>query len=112
MKLSDNDINEILSIVTKNGKGIRASKPKHIDAEPNTGRAAYVWRNVMFLISKNPVHHCIPVMADFYLCKNDFADGYKELSAFKKELDKIVDMIVETVPVNERHGLKRWAAIL
>lgn len=45
---------------------IRATKPK-------AGPSAYVWRNVVFMVSRNPQHQCLPVLADFYLDKADYA---------------------------------------
>lgn len=102
---SDSDIKEIISIITKNGKGIRKSKPKVDKKRPNTGRAAYVWRNVMFTISSVPAHQCIPVCADFDLADAD----WENRRTVCKELDKIVDTIVHSVPKSQWHGTKRWA---
>ena len=45
---------------------IRSTKPKN-------GPAAYVWRMVAFIVSRNPQHQCIPAMADFYVDKADYA---------------------------------------
>lgn len=112
MKLTEADRQEIITIVTKNGKGIRASRPKYFDDKPNTGRAAYVWRNAVFYVSKNPAHQCIPAMAEFYLCDADYKVGLKELHEFMKELDTIVDEIINKIPKTEWHGLRRWSSIL
>jgi hypothetical protein len=45
---------------------VRATKPAD-------GRAAYVWRNVVFMVSRNSQHQCMPAMADFYLEKEHYA---------------------------------------
>jgi hypothetical protein len=50
---------------TRNDK-IRSTKPKD-------GRSAYVWRLVMFMMSRNPAHQCMPVMLEFYLEESHYA---------------------------------------
>lgn len=50
---------EFVSQVFRGKTGqIRATKPKD-------GRAAYIWRMVVFQVSTNPQHHSMPMTADF-----------------------------------------------
>ena len=97
------EVNAIKDIVNKNGKGIRKSKPK-VDKSDATGRAAYVWRMVMFTVSKNPVHHCIPVCADMDLCDSDWANRKDVI----KTLDHIVEAFIQSVSKSEWYGVRRW----
>lgn len=108
MILTPEDKTEIVMIVTKNGKGFRASKPKCENSKPNTGRAAYVWRMVGFQISSIPALQCMPCTAEFYLCDED----WKQRREVLKELDAVVDNIVSLVPPAKRHGINRWAKAL
>lgn len=107
-RISDRDEKDILAILHKNGKGLRLSKPKVNRDKPATGRCAYVWRMVMFSVSRNPKHHCMPVCADFDLCPDDWADR-KELL---KELDVIVNAEIDKVPKHKWHGVHRWGRAL
>jgi len=72
------------------------------------GETAYVWRMVAFYISPINQHHCMPVMADCDLP----ADDFDERMALAKELDKVVDKIVNTVPVEQWHGVARWRGLV
>lgn len=110
--LSDEDKAIAKHIVGRGGL-LRSSKPK--DAE-----GSYVWRMVAFYLSSNPQHHCMPVLADAQLWEiapkkvTSWSNG--KLVADQdwiknrcKELDVIVDKIVNQVPVNQQAGTKRWA---
>ena len=79
---------------------LRATRSKNI-----SGQDQYVWRNVAFYLSRRPAHQCMPVCADFYLEEKDW-ERRREVC---KHLDSIVDLIVDAVPVVERHGVNRWA---
>jgi hypothetical protein len=66
--LSVNDMDIVSKVVAKRGgvNRLRASKPAD-------GPAAYVWRMVAFIVSPHSQHHCMPVGADFYVNKTDYA---------------------------------------
>lgn len=113
----------IFDIVVKKDSSIRASRPKTArmtvkvnddsffgytryyanEQERLMGEAAYVWRMVAFQVSKNHQHQCMPVMADSYLDGNS-----QERRERIKELDALVKKIVDCVPMNQWHGVKRW----
>lgn len=97
---------ELFNIVVKKDNSIRASKPKVISY--TTGMAAYVWRMTVFMVSPKPAHQCMPVCADFDLDVKDFAAR----RALTKELDKLVDKIVNAVDKTEWHGISRWGRAL
>lgn len=103
----NNEFNEIVKIIIKDNK-IRKTKPKVND--PITGKAAYVWRMVVFYVSPNSRHHCIPVAADFDLPAFDENGKWRANIAqeMAKELDVLVDKIVDLVPSEQRYGLNAW----
>ena len=107
--------------VLNKGK-LRASKPKD-------GEAAYVWRMVAFTVSRNPVHQCMPITADWDL-RNQYFPSPKfppstpwddpeyraamdansaAVRARIKELDAIADALIATIPVTQWAGALRWA---
>jgi hypothetical protein len=104
----------ILPLVVKRNGEIRASKP-HIDkADHRTGKAAYVWRMVVFQVSKKRAHQCMPICADFDLPAYD-DNGKWSCSIARdmaKGLDPLADLIVNLVPKSEWHGLNRWGHAL
>lgn len=65
------------------------------------GRAAYVWRMVAFFTSPISQHHCMPVMAEFYVCNRSEA----------QKMDELVDRIVDSIPKAEWNGVRRWAEV-
>jgi len=67
----------------------------------------YVWRMVAFQISPMSQHQCMPVMDDQYIQLEHDARR-----ARCKELDELVDRIVNTVPKSEWHGINRWGRAL
>jgi hypothetical protein len=71
----------------------------------NSGKAAYVWRMVAFLVSPIAKHHCMPCTADFDLPEDD----YSKRREMAKELDKLVDKITNSVPRQQWYGVRRWA---
>ena len=106
-------------IVADRGKNkgcLRASKPTVDNArDPNSGKAAYIWRMVAFLISPNYQHHCMPVTADWDLPLDDSLElrtRFDNRTDMTNELDKVVDKIVDTVDPEKWAGAKRWARAL
>lgn len=94
---------EIANLVIKGDNTVRSSKPKE------DGLAQYVWRMVVFNVSPKSAHHCMPVMAFFYLPANY---GTEEYNLLVKIGNKIADAIIDCVNMNEWHGVKRWARVL
>ncbi len=76
-------------------------------ADPDAGRAAYIWRMVAFQISPIDKHQCMPCTADF-----DLPGDFDARRADMKRLDEIVDQIVNTVPASDWHGIRRWGNAL
>ena len=102
---------KIADIVVKKDGSIRASKPKVDKLDPLTGKAAYVWRMVCFLVSPKPAHMCMPCTADFDLPAYDENGNWKSSIAreMAKPLDEVVSVIVDAVKKSEWHGVHRWA---
>lgn len=125
-----NDQLRILFMILKMNKDgtatVRATKPKD-------GRAAYVWRMVMFMASKKRAHQCIPVTADFgitdehcahrsekYIPSGEVPPDWdnkvwdrmhrsaKKRAYIKEELDPIVDSVLSGVGNKNLHGVIAW----
>lgn len=94
-------------LVGRNGL-LRSTKPK------NDGEAMYVWRMVAFQISPHPQHHCMPVAAVFDVDIRDEKGKWSSalVRVRTKELDVLVDKIVNQVPKHEWHGVMNWAGAL
>lgn len=71
------------------------------------GRTAYIWRMVAFMVSPMAAHQCMPVTAEFDL--DGTFDSRREEA---KRLDAIVDKVVNSIPVSEWHGVRRWGRAL
>lgn len=98
--------------IVKNDGSIRATAPK------NDPFAKCLWRYVMFYISPNPQHHCMPVTADLgiprdavqeYEGRYDFMKVNDYLQKFQKPIE---NEIINQVPKEQWHGVKRWANAL
>lgn len=81
---------------------LRASKPKKAD-----GDAKYLWRMLVFGLSPNEKHQCLPVMAEF-----DLDGSFAERQERAKVLDALARRLEVTVPVAERHGTLKWGRAL
>ena len=105
---------KIVNLVIKKDDRIKASKPKINDFDSNTGKAAYVWRMVCFMVSPKTAHMCMPCTADFDLPAHDSSGRWSASIAreMAEKLDKLVDMIVDAVDKSEWHGVHRWAKVL
>lgn len=109
INLSPSDM-EIVNACLGRANRLRSAKPKE------NGYAAYVWRLVAFQISNNSQHHCMPMTADFDMPQEYWGrgeDGSCTESANKrrakcKELDMIVDVMVNSVPKSQWKGVIRW----
>ena len=110
LDLTDAEL-EIASLVVKKNGAIRATKPKvEREDDPISGKAAYVWREVVFCVSQKPAHQCMPVTAEFDLPAFDENGKWSSKVAREmgKELKVLIDKIVNSVPKNEWHGINRW----
>jgi len=87
---------------------LRASKPPVKSGEDVTGCGAYVWRHTAFLISPKREHHCMPVTDTFDLPDSVTDHGYGMSNPRLKHLHDLVDIVVDTVPVSQWHGVRRW----
>jgi hypothetical protein len=105
--------NRILHIIVKTDGTVRASKPKVKADDPITGKAAYIWRMVVFLTSPKPAHNCMPCTCDFDLPVAD-ENGkwrYELASKMAKELKPIEDAIVDSIDKSEWHGVHTWGKV-
>lgn len=108
----------VKGIVAKQGKNkgcLRAAKPKvtfnedcfgEVEPDAKEGKTAYVWRMVAFYASPLSQHHCMPCTADWSL-----PGSYQERYALTKELDKLVEVVLSTIPKENLHGLRRWGQV-
>jgi hypothetical protein len=98
-------------ILDREGYIRRSRPPIKMDGDTPeffSGMAAYVWRMVVFTISKTPKHQCLPVMALDYLPGRS-----EDVRQFcQKAADALVDKIVKQIPVSQWHGIARWHGLL
>lgn len=105
--LSDKELAIAQQVLRRNGT-LYASKPKNA-----SGDAKYVWRMVVFAVSDNEQHQCMPVMAEFDLDERYFGqDTYDLRREHLNYLDGIANAMISTVPVLQRSGVLRWATAL
>ena len=99
---------EIVEACLNKGK-LRATKPKD-------GEAAYVWRMTAFMVSPISAHQCMPVTADFDMPEKYWdrsnPNSHKERRARCKELDALSDKMVNAIPKQNWHGVRRWGRAL
>jgi len=74
-----------------------------------TGIIDYVWRMVAFQISTMDIHHCMPIMAPFYLPSGMSYEKWNEL---QDELNGIANEICDTIPVDQWHGIAKWSNLI
>ena len=94
----------LIEEIVKAGGVIRSSRPKA------SGRAQFLWRSLVFGISPNPRHQCIPVTNEFYLF--DELKDWDLVRAESKVLDGLAVQIERLIPVEQRHGTLRWGRAL
>ena len=100
------EVRQYAELITKPDGTIRAGKP---DPRKSAmyARAAYVWRMVVFQVSPNPRHQCMPCTADFDLHDEDWHNR----DEVTKHLDTIANSIVDSIPKNQWHGIQRWGQV-
>jgi len=99
---------DIVRRITNDGF-LRASRPDIDWDVPESGIAAYVWRMVVFTVSDDPKHQCLPVMADCYLPGKYGSDEYKAAKEFADELEK---KLCDSIPKGQWAGVIRWGRAL
>lgn len=97
----------IVATKGKNKGRLRASKPLVKKGCIISGEAAYVWRMVAFTASPISQHHCMPVTADFDLQTTGMT--YDQKRAYAKQLDRLANEILATIPREKHYGTLRWA---
>ncbi|MCS7317297.1 MAG: hypothetical protein NZZ41_03120 [Candidatus Dojkabacteria bacterium] len=98
--------------VTKNNR-IRSSFPNQKDNPV----AYYIWRMCVFNVSTNYQHHSIPVCADLYITEKHYGlysgnTPYEKKMSLLKELNEVVDIIVNSIPKEKWYGVMRWGKAL
>jgi hypothetical protein len=92
---------------------IRRSRPVIIKDEAgeltmHCACATYMWRMLVFMVSPLQKHQCMPVAAYYYLPRLASDTDIKKLV---KQLDGIVDVIMDTIPANQWYGVHRWRGL-
>jgi hypothetical protein len=82
---------------------LRASKPPVSSDDPESGKAAYLWRMIAFTASPKRQHQCLPICADF-----DLPGSYEGRRFLARELDALADKVLETIPKSQHHGTHSW----
>lgn len=105
LSIFSDDVLSIVNQIFKKDGSLYKSKPLKA-----TGEAKYVWRMLAFYMSTNRQHRCMPVTADFDLeTYNENGKWSSRLAQEKtKELDKIVNNVLNTIPNEKLPGIKRW----
>ncbi len=90
---------------------VRATKPKVDKNNPITGKAAYVWRMLVFAVSPKPQHQCMPCTADFDLPAYDENGKWssKIARSMSKDLQPLEDLLLECIDKRQWFGVQRWA---
>lgn len=98
--LSEEERDLVDGIIASRGKNagrLRASKPNKAPAA-----VQYIWRMVAFYTSPMTRHNHSPIMAEYWLGEDDEVD----------ELDRIVDKVVDKMPLEDLCGIVRWANVM
>lgn len=105
-------IDDIKRIFSRNTLKIRSSFPN----PRNHPHSYYIWRNVVFNVSPKPSHQCMPVTSCFYFKKSDYENyegeyDYQKRLSLTKELDEVVNFIVNNIPKEHWYGVRRWVQV-
>lgn len=122
--LSDSDRSIVERFVKADGtiRKTRPTLPKRIKVDnPNStygytweyanqddsdqGIAAYVWRHVVFAVSPERTHQCMPCNDIAYLPSGDVTVWHSVLSV-------LINDVIDAVPRDQWHGVKRWGQAL
>lgn len=101
---------DIIGLCLVNGR-LRATKPT---SDTYNGKMAqFVWRMTAFYVSPNYAHHCMPVMAEFYL-PFDFnnPDRHAETRRLVKWGNDLADALTNCFDKRQWHGVIRWGQAL
>lgn len=94
------------SEIVRSDGTLYASKPGKASPE-----AQYIWRMVVYMVSPRTRHQCMPVTAEWGLA-GKYGSRYTDRKAVIAQLDAIADEIVDSIPVAQWHGVRRWSSIL
>ena len=95
----------LIKETVKNDGELRSSKPRK-----GTGRGQFLWRQLVFGLSTNPRHHCIPTTDQFDLM-NELKD-WDKVRAESKVLSDLAVRVEALVPIEQRHGTLKWGRAL
>lgn len=102
-KLSPADMAIVRLITREKTWRLRATRPI-LREYAKSRHAAYVWRMAAFWVSPNSKHHCMPTTCFFWLpkgtCKADI-----------QYLNRLVDVITDTIPQEEWWGVRAWSGL-
>lgn len=90
-------------LITRPDGTLLATKPKVVESNIESCRAAYIWRMVAFFTSPLPRHQCFPVTAEL-----DLPWEIRESKVRLAELNEIMDRIVDAIPMAEWNGVRQW----
>jgi hypothetical protein len=97
------DMSIVRRISKSNTWRLRTTRPVLRDSEESR-YAAYVWRMVVFLVSPNSKHHCMPTTCFFWLPRGTS-------KATLQHLNRLVNVITDTVPEEEWWGVRAWSGL-
>lgn len=92
-------------LISKSNGQILTGKP-NINKD-STGKHQYIWRMVTFQLCSYHPYCCMPCTADWNLEGN-----FEERRVLCKQLDTIVDAIVNSFPKEQWGGIIRWGRAL
>lgn len=94
------------SEIVRSDGTLYASKPGKASVE-----AQYIWRMVVYMVSPRQRHQCMPVTAEWGLASK-YGSLYQDRKAVLAALDAIAAQIVDSIPVAQWHGVRRWSGVL
>ncbi len=102
---SNTEMSVLSRVLGPNGI-IRSTRPKG-DTRYDKW-AYYVWRNIVWHISEERAHQCMPVMCYYELPAIDDTDRRKQAEA----LDELVDKVMKLIPVEAWRGVIKWQGLI
>lgn len=105
------EANNIAKQISKKDGTLYKSKPKK---DGVSGDCQYIWRHLVFYVSQNRQHQCMPVTASFDLETYDDNGKWCSRLAMKreKELEPIIREILDNIPLHKQSGTIRWLKAL
>lgn len=87
-------------------------EPVYDCKDETQGKAAYVWRHVVFAVSPKPAHQCMPTMDICDLPDSVVSYGYTMNNKKLEALHNLADKVVNAVAVEDWNGVRRWGQAL